>query len=63
MTSLILVWKEDDRSDIRIVRDEHGHPLLFERKTWAQKYTLLDEYGFGSGKPTKDLYNYKVVEL
>lgn len=62
MTSLILIWKEDDKSDIRIVRDENGRPLLFERKSWAQEFAFRN-YSLGSGKPTKDLYNYEVVEL
>lgn len=61
MSSLVLIWKEDDKSDIMIARDENG-PLLFEEKSWVQEFAFRN-FSFGSGKPTIDLYNYKVVEL
>lgn len=62
MTSLILLWKEDDRSDIIIAKDGNGNPLLFEFKRAAMTYAS-EHYGFGSGRSTIDLYNYNVVEL
>lgn len=62
MVTLILIWKEDDKSDIKIAKDEEGKPLMFERKSWAQEYAFRT-YSLGSGKPTNQLYNYKVIEL
>lgn len=56
MTSLILLWKEDDRSDVKIARGEDGIVLLFEFKSMAAKYASK-YYGFNAG------INYKVVEL
>ncbi len=62
MTSLILLWKEDDKSDIKIARDEDGIPLLFDFKGMAARHAS-EYYGFIAGKAVKDLFNYKVVEL
>lgn len=61
MTSLILLWREEDMSDIRIADDDKG-PLLFEFKSSATSYAS-GHYGFASKKATRDMYNYKVVEL
>lgn len=61
MTSLILLWKEDDKSDIKIARDEDGMSLLFEFKRMAMKHASV--YYFGFSESVKDLFNYKVVEL
>lgn len=62
MTSIILIWREDDKSDIKIANDEEGRPLLFEFKGMAARYA--SEYYYpGSGKTIKDLPNYKVIEL
>lgn len=62
MTSLILIWRKDDKSDIKIVRDEGGRPLLFEFKGMASRHAS-EYYGPGSEKAINDLYNYKVIEL
>ena len=61
MTSLILIWKNDDKSDIKVATND-GESLLFERKSWAQEYAFRI-YGPGTGKAIMDQLNYKVVEL
>ncbi len=38
MTSLILIWKIEDMSDIKVATDDQGKPLLFEYKFGAMKY-------------------------
>jgi hypothetical protein len=60
MTSVIILWKEDDKSDIMIAKDDNGNPLLFEFKSVAMKYAS-DNYGFRSERQI--IYNYNVVEL
>jgi hypothetical protein len=62
MTSVIILWKEEDKSDIMIAKGNNGKPLLFEFKSMAMRYAS-ENYGFGSGRPTVDFYNYNVVEL
>jgi hypothetical protein len=62
MTSVIILWKEDDKSDIMIAKDSNGKPLLFEFRRGAMRYAS-ENYGFGSGRPTADFCNYNVVEL
>ena len=51
MTSLILTWKKEDLTDVRIAADERGNVLLFEKKGEAAKYAA-NKFG-----------NYKVVEI
>lgn len=62
MTSVIILWKEDDKSDIMIAKGSNGNPLLFEFRNMAMKYAN-ENYGFGSGKPITNFYNYNVVDL
>lgn len=59
---VIILWKEEDKSDIMIAKGSNGKPLLFEYKTMAMRY-VSENYGFGSGRPTTYFYNYSVVEL
>ena len=61
MTNLILIWKNDDKSDIKIATAD-GEPLLFERKSWAQEYAFRN-YGPGTGKAIKEIDNYKSICL
>jgi hypothetical protein len=66
MTSVIILWKKEDKSDIMIAKGSNGKPLLFEFKSVAMRYANENygfDYGFGSGRPTTDFYNYNVVEL
>lgn len=51
MTSIILIWSNSDKDDIRVACDEIGEPLLFEFKSEAARYAG-SHYGL-----------YKVVEL
>lgn len=61
MTSVILIWHNSDKSDIKVASDEKGEPLLFEFKSNAVKYAN-SRYA-PNGLITKDLPNCKVVEL
>lgn len=62
MTSVIILWKEEDKSDIMIAKGSNDKPLLFEFKSMAMRYAS-ENYGFGSGRPATNFYNYNVVEL
>ena len=71
MTSLILIWKTDDMSDIKVATDDQGKLLLFEYKSGAKKYAA-GHYGLKVTGCDKQIYpitdstnvcNYKVVEL
>jgi hypothetical protein len=71
MTSLIIIWKTDDMSDIKVATDDQGHPLLFEYNSGAKKYAA-GHYGLKVTGHDRHMYpitdstnvcNYKVVEL
>lgn len=71
MTSLILIWKTDDISDIKIATDDQGKLLLFEYKSGASKY-VAEHYGLKVTGHDRHMYpitdstnvcNYKVIEL
>lgn len=71
MTSVILKWINEDKSDVKIDADEYGSVLLFEKINEAKKYGAK-KYGFkiigydNLGYPICDngnVCNYQIVEI